>query len=161
MHVYVWVIIYIMHICPLQKYYIWKTLRVKFSTYLKWGQCVIWTITPSWVINVGNICFWMNYKEFQTPQTAHPHSHIQREHASFWGQKLDFLPFKIQECIYNYQIYDVNYIKTKKAQINIIKYIMKVVSSGVVSLVLPFNNNLLFWKKITLMTSLDFLLPIS
>ncbi len=54
--------------------------------------------------------------EFQTPQTAHPHSHIQREHALFWGQKQDFLQFKIQECIYNYQIYDVNYIKKKQAK---------------------------------------------
>ncbi len=67
-----------------------------------------------------------NYIEFQAPQNCSSLQPCTTGRGLFWGQKQDVLPFKIQKYIHNYQICDVNDIKKTQCQINITKYIMKI-----------------------------------
>ncbi len=75
-----------------------KHFRITISLYFKTKQYVIWTITPSWAINVAIYIFFNNYKEFQAPQICLSTAMYSQapERALFWGQKKFFLPFKMQ-----------------------------------------------------------------
>ncbi len=61
---------------------------------LKMKRCVIWTIIPSWAINVA-IFVLIIIKNSKHHKTAR-YSHVQRERAWLGGQKQVFLPFKIK-----------------------------------------------------------------
>ncbi len=64
-------------------------------------KCVIWTITPSWAINVAFIIIIINYIEFQVPQNYLSPQPITSKIALFLGKNQDVLPFKIQKSIHS------------------------------------------------------------
>ncbi len=89
---------------------------LNFSTYFKMRQCVIWTITPSWVINVAIVVFKWIIKNSKHHKLLIPTAIYRGNMLNFEVKNRIFYHLKYKNVFYNYQIYDVNYIKTKKAK---------------------------------------------
>ncbi len=89
--------------------------------------------------------FLINYKEFQAPQNCSSQP-CPAGKCFIMRSKQLFLPFKIQYCIHNYQIYDINGIIKQNADTY---YKVYNENSGPLelSLVLPFNKKMLFCNK--------------
>ncbi len=104
--------------------------------------------------------FFINYIEFQAPQNCSSTQPCTEGMCFILRSKQVFLPFKIQKSFNNYQIYDVNGIKKNKMPSKYDKIYNE--NSGLLelSMVLPLKNIYIYilGLKITLMTSLDFLL---